>query len=483
MELLSYFGIAPGQLMPNSWRIVVNCMEIWLAANGDMIKVGELVHLYRLKESKEYGYYELVPWERRTRIIRGLPLPFRYWKSRFFFVSGDDFETPSNQEWGDIPRLLRRWATPTLVKRRPKLKSRYKERVEQAIEYAQTIENWDDLVDPRMLAFYNLGPDPSSFVLRNIEIEGKKKMMMKFNKDLYAKMRSKKDEPLSNLGKKTVRVTGRGTPVALAAFVHPIVSVGEMTRTASPTVSLEEIGGTPVSKRPRLSEKGKEKEKADSRPSTIWNDEKMAVDRAHEVVIAADLKALSDVPLSGVAAGHVHKIIQVLGESLHLSSKYLTQEAKVASLTSRVEALEAENSGLKKDLIKSMGTANTLREQAKKLTDDLRVERQLNIEKDEQIVAAKESIKTIAARLVAAFQTTDEYNTVLFSWYFKGFELLRRYLVKHPSGVNMEALDLEEVDQKMAADEAVQSSATETDAPDDAARTEDAPADDAAGRV
>ena len=61
MELLGYFGIAPGQLMPNSWRIVVNCMEIWLAANEDMIKVGELIYPYRLKESKEYGYYELVP--------------------------------------------------------------------------------------------------------------------------------------------------------------------------------------------------------------------------------------------------------------------------------------------------------------------------------------------------------------------------------------------------------------------------------------
>ena len=43
MELLDHFGIALGQLMPNSWRIVVNCMEIWLAAIGDMIKAGELI--------------------------------------------------------------------------------------------------------------------------------------------------------------------------------------------------------------------------------------------------------------------------------------------------------------------------------------------------------------------------------------------------------------------------------------------------------
>ena len=88
MELLDHFGIAPGQIMPNLWRIVVNCMEIWLATIGDMIKVGELVHMYRLKESKEYGYYELVPWGRKTRIVKGLPSSFRYCKSRFSLCSG-----------------------------------------------------------------------------------------------------------------------------------------------------------------------------------------------------------------------------------------------------------------------------------------------------------------------------------------------------------------------------------------------------------
>ena len=44
-----------------------------MVTNEDMIKVSELVYLYRLKESKEYGYYELVPWARRTRFVKGLP--------------------------------------------------------------------------------------------------------------------------------------------------------------------------------------------------------------------------------------------------------------------------------------------------------------------------------------------------------------------------------------------------------------------------
>ena len=46
---------------------------------------------------------------------------------------------------------------------------------------------------------------------------------------------------------------------------------------------------------------------------------------------------------------------------------------------------------------------------------------------------------------------------MLFNWYYKGFELLRRYLVKHPSEVDMENIDLEVVDQEMAVDEASQS--------------------------
>ena len=60
------------------------------------------------------------------------------------------------------------------MKRRPKLKSRYIERVEKAIEYAPTIENWDDLVNLRTLAFYNLGPNSSAYVLRLLRIEEKK---------------------------------------------------------------------------------------------------------------------------------------------------------------------------------------------------------------------------------------------------------------------------------------------------------------------
>ena len=64
------------------------------------------------------------------------------------------------------------------VKRWPKLKSRYKECVGKAIEYARTIEDFNDLVDPRTLAFHCLGLEPFAFGLPNIEIEEKKSSLM-----------------------------------------------------------------------------------------------------------------------------------------------------------------------------------------------------------------------------------------------------------------------------------------------------------------
>ena len=61
----------------------------------DMIKLDKFVHLYRLKELKEFRFYELVAWDRKSRLIVDLPSSFRYWKSRYFFMFGDGWETLS----------------------------------------------------------------------------------------------------------------------------------------------------------------------------------------------------------------------------------------------------------------------------------------------------------------------------------------------------------------------------------------------------
>ena len=133
-------------------------------------------------------------------------------------------------------------------------------------------------------------------------------MTTKFNKDMYAKMRANKGEPLSNIGKKMVRVTEKGSSGVPATSVTPVVSGAETMRTASPSTSFEELP-TLISKRQRLSER--EKEKADPRSSTNWSDKRLALDRAHGVMTAEDLKVFFGVSPNTVASRHVHRLVQV----------------------------------------------------------------------------------------------------------------------------------------------------------------------------
>ena len=87
-------------------------------------------------------------------------------------------------------------------------------------------------------------------------------MTTKFNKDMYARMRGKKEEPLSTIGTKSVCITDRGVLILSALPSSP---TSALARDASPTPSIEEV--PPRNKRLRAGEK--QKEKVDSRPSCV----------------------------------------------------------------------------------------------------------------------------------------------------------------------------------------------------------------------
>ena len=141
---------------------------------------------------------------------------------------------------------------------------------------------------------------------------------------------------------------------------------------------------------------------------------------------------------------------------MHITTQYLANEEKAVVANSKVEALETEASGLRNDLGAAMDALNASKEQAKVLTEQLESEKQLVKQKDDLLVSAAQQMKIAVVKAVTAFQTTEEYNTILFQWYFKGFELLRRYMIKHGPGVDLENLDFEAVDKEMKEDEAAQ---------------------------
>ena len=118
---------------------------------------------------------------------------------------------------------------------------------------------------------------------------------------MYAKIRGKKNEPQSNIGKRTVWVVGKGVSVT------PPTLVIEPSRTASLATSVEEI--TPIRKKPRVDDKGKDK--ADSCSSTVFYDASLALARTQESFSAKELKVFSSVPFHELVDCHIHKLVLV----------------------------------------------------------------------------------------------------------------------------------------------------------------------------
>ena len=77
--------------------------------------------------------------------------------------------------------------------------------------------------------------------------------------------------------------------------------------------------------------------------------------------------------------------LQVLRESLCLTIDYLTKEEKVMMANSRTEVAKVESSRLRKDLIELMDQANEAKAKMKEVFEQLRIEKILKIQKDEEI--------------------------------------------------------------------------------------------------
>ena len=114
---------------------------------------------------------------------------------------------------------------------------------------------------------------------------------------------------------------------------------------------------------------------------------------------------------------------------------------------------------MRNDLGVAMDAFNASKEKTKILIEQLESEKLVVKQKDDLLANAGQRMKITIAKAVTAFQTTKEYNTILLQWYFKGFELLRRYMIKHGSGVDLENLDFKAVDREMEKDEVAQVSA------------------------
>ena len=116
-ELFSYLHFASAQLVPNSWRILISCIVVWMSANnGDVIRRDEFLYFYHLKKSKNPGYYEFKPWDRASRLILDYPSSLPNWKPNLFFISGSSWELSLVRTWMKPPSFFVVGEFPCLVR-------------------------------------------------------------------------------------------------------------------------------------------------------------------------------------------------------------------------------------------------------------------------------------------------------------------------------------------------------------------------------
>ena len=129
-------------------------------------------------------------------------------------------------------------------------------------------------------------------------------MTTKFNQELYAQIKVKKNEPLSSIDQRRVRVVMKEKEKEVTEKASSILAPVK-GQAVFPAISIEEI--IPPSKKCQTGDKGKEKIGA-----SIWANTRIALALANEVVTPKEIKDISSVPSHEMVSRHVHKLVQVI---------------------------------------------------------------------------------------------------------------------------------------------------------------------------
>ena len=92
-ELLKHLGLSINQISPNAWRVFI-AREVLYGAMIDgarRLTVREFFHCYRPDEiDKSRGIYSFATRSPLLKVIFETPNSNKVWKSRYFFLEGDE---------------------------------------------------------------------------------------------------------------------------------------------------------------------------------------------------------------------------------------------------------------------------------------------------------------------------------------------------------------------------------------------------------
>ena len=122
---------------------------------------------------------------------------------------------------------------------------------------------------------------------------------------------------------------------------------------------------------------------------------------------------------------------------------------------SKLKSVEDESSKLRKDLIEAMDKTDKAKEKIKELSKELKVEKMLVIQKDKEIQVVLLRTDAEREKVVQQFMKSKHFSDLQFIQYFKGFELLCKWMMNHHNQVmDFSNLNFEAIDNKVLANEA-----------------------------
>ena len=109
-RVLQHFNVCPSQLLPNFWGILIGLLVFFRDKGLGVPSIAMFLNLFSVKEAAE-GFLYLSKRARAPLIISDLPSSHKFWKERYFFVSGCSWEyDPLDKE--DILGVPAVWTTP-----------------------------------------------------------------------------------------------------------------------------------------------------------------------------------------------------------------------------------------------------------------------------------------------------------------------------------------------------------------------------------
>ncbi|GFY81009.1 hypothetical protein Acr_01g0008180 [Actinidia rufa] len=110
--ILQFYNIFPAQLVPNAWRSIACSMAMWQVFKYTL-SLFEFRNLFSLnsnpKPDQGWLYFKA---RNKKAMLGGYPSNVKWWKSKFFFVSGDEWEIPEGTSCEGAPRVPRIWGIP-----------------------------------------------------------------------------------------------------------------------------------------------------------------------------------------------------------------------------------------------------------------------------------------------------------------------------------------------------------------------------------